>query len=56
MVWAAAWLYRATNEMIYLDYVAKSGNVGGTRSMVSWDDKFVGAQVLVAKVNRSNKC
>ncbi|KAH7547544.1 hypothetical protein FEM48_Zijuj01G0321000 [Ziziphus jujuba var. spinosa] len=50
MVWAAAWLYRATNEMIYLDYVAKSGNVGGTRSMFSWDDKFVGAQVLVAKL------
>lgn len=50
MLWAAAWLYRASGDQVYLDYLSKAGNTGGTRSSFDWDDKFVGAQTLVAKV------
>ncbi|CAA0832404.1 Endoglucanase 12 [Striga hermonthica] len=50
LLWAAAWLHRATNDNAYLYYISESPNNGGTRKMFSWNDKFVGAQVLVAKV------
>ncbi|KAK4489277.1 hypothetical protein RD792_005080 [Penstemon davidsonii] len=49
LLWAAAWLARATNERTYLDFINRS-NSGGTRRMFSWDDKYVGAQVLVTKL------
>ncbi|RVW98069.1 Endoglucanase 13 [Vitis vinifera] len=50
LLWAAAWLYRATNDKTYSDYLSSSGNTGGTRTMFSWDDKYSGAQVPVAKL------
>ncbi|KAJ6775775.1 ENDO-14-BETA-GLUCANASE [Salix koriyanagi] len=50
MLWAAAWLHRATNDEIYLDYLGASTNTGGIRTSFSWDDKFLGAQLLVAKL------
>ncbi|KAL3739070.1 hypothetical protein ACJRO7_020464 [Eucalyptus globulus] len=46
--WAAAWLYRATGERQYLLALVKI-NTGGVWTQLSWDDKFVGAQILVAK-------
>ncbi|KAL9164973.1 hypothetical protein ABFS82_06G139900 [Erythranthe guttata] len=49
LLWAAAWLQRATNDNTYLEFINRSSNSGGTRTMFSWDDKFVGAQVLIAK-------
>lgn len=49
-MWAAAWLHRATDDQSYLDYLGQAGNTGGARTEFSWNDKFVGAQVLVAKV------
>ncbi|KAI9085020.1 hypothetical protein K1719_033012 [Acacia pycnantha] len=49
MVWAAAWLHRASGSKTYLEYVAQNG-AGGQRSSFSWDDKYVGAQILVAKL------
>lgn len=52
-MWAAAWLHRATDDKTYLDYLGQAGNTGGARTVFSWDDKFIGAQVLVAKVNTS---
>lgn len=51
LVWAAAWLYRATNDKAYLKYLG-SANTGGTRTEFSWDDKYAGAQVLVGKVGK----
>lgn len=48
IVWAAAWLHRATGEQAYLDIIG-NGNNGGVRTMFSWDDKFFGAQLLVSK-------
>lgn len=50
LLWAAAWLYHATDEQPYLDYLQNASYVGGGQSYFSWDDKFVGAQTLVAKV------
>ncbi|GLT71631.1 hypothetical protein SLA2020_436330 [Shorea laevis] len=50
LLWAAAWLHRATGNQTYVDFLGGSGNTGGTRSMFSWDDKFVGVHVLAAKL------
>ncbi|KAK3430187.1 hypothetical protein EUGRSUZ_E01715 [Eucalyptus grandis] len=50
LLWAAAWLHRATGNKVYLDYLGHSGDSGGVRTQFSWDDKYVGAQVLVAKL------
>lgn len=53
LLWAAAWIYHATNEETYLNYLGATGNTGGTRTAFSWDDKYVGAQILVSKVTSS---
>lgn len=54
LVWGAAWLYKATGENGYLQYLIRNGNaLGGTRVTVksfSWDNKYAGAQVLLAQV------
>ncbi|CAN4095770.1 unnamed protein product [Withania somnifera] len=50
LLWAAVWLFEATKDKTYLDYIKdKSTSSGGTRSTFSWDDKYVGAQLLIAK-------
>ncbi|KAL9240169.1 hypothetical protein vseg_014418 [Gypsophila vaccaria] len=49
LMWAAAWLYRATGDQNYYGILGNS-QPGGTRSMFSWDDKYVGAQILAAKL------
>ncbi|KNA16888.1 hypothetical protein SOVF_085040 [Spinacia oleracea] len=49
LLWAAAWLQRATGEKIYHDFIGNFQGNQGPRSMFSWDDKFLGAQVLLAK-------
>ncbi|XP_008792937.3 endoglucanase 15-like [Phoenix dactylifera] len=50
LLWAAAWLYQATGDRAYLDFLGSAQNNGGVRSMFSWDDKFVGVQTLVSKL------
>ncbi|GJP65157.1 hypothetical protein CLOP_g22060 [Closterium sp. NIES-67] len=54
LLWAAAWLHRATGEGQYLAFVKKNNETlqGATSSMnaFSWDNKFAGAQILLAKV------
>ncbi|XP_072998675.1 endoglucanase 19-like isoform X1 [Typha latifolia] len=53
LLWAAAWLYQATNDRFYLDYVANNGDaLGGTgwaMTEFGWDVKYAGAQVLATK-------
>ncbi|XP_020521688.1 endoglucanase 19 [Amborella trichopoda] len=53
LLWAAAWLYQATMDSYYLDYLAKNGDsLGGTTwsiTQFSWDVKYAGVQVLVSK-------
>lgn len=51
LLWAAAWLYHATRELRYLDYVTvtnglKYANWGNT-GWFSWDDKLPGVQVCI---------
>ncbi|CAI9773762.1 unnamed protein product [Fraxinus pennsylvanica] len=54
LLWAAAWLYRATNEEYYLKYVVDNAvSLGGTGWAVrefSWDNKYAGVQILLTKV------
>ncbi|KAM3281999.1 hypothetical protein P3S67_027646 [Capsicum chacoense] len=51
LLWAAVWLFKATKDKKYLSYINdKSTNTGGTRSTLSWDDKYIGAQLLIAKM------
>nr|GMD01591.1 endoglucanase 6-like [Ipomoea batatas] len=53
LLWAAAWLYKASNNQYYLNYLAKNGNaLGGTSWAMTefgWDVKYAGVQTLVAK-------
>lgn len=53
LLWGAAWLFRATHNRDYVDFLddaLNSGGIGGTRTVFSWDDKYLGSQVVVAKV------
>ncbi|KAK6926474.1 Glycoside hydrolase family 9 [Dillenia turbinata] len=54
LLWAAAWLHRATGDSQYADFLSKAGS-GGTRNIFSWDNKYIGAQVLVAKLVLEDK-
>uniref|UniRef100_A0A2N9FXQ5 Endoglucanase n=1 Tax=Fagus sylvatica TaxID=28930 RepID=A0A2N9FXQ5_FAGSY len=53
LLWAAAWLYQATDNQYYLNYLGKNGDaLGGTgwaMNEFSWDVKYAGVQTLVAK-------
>ncbi|KAK4493384.1 hypothetical protein RD792_017718, partial [Penstemon davidsonii] len=54
LLWAATWLYRATNDEYFLKYVVdNSVSLGGTGWAVkefSWDNKYAGVQILLSKV------
>ncbi|CAH9114550.1 unnamed protein product [Cuscuta epithymum] len=58
VVWAAAWLYKATNERQYLDYVVQNAaSVTDDCQMkeVSWETKCGAVQVLVSKIYMEEK-
>ncbi|MQL96024.1 hypothetical protein Taro_028693 [Colocasia esculenta] len=59
LLWAAAWMYQATNDQYYLDYLANNGDsMGGTgwaMTEFGWDVKYAGAQVLVSKILMQGK-
>ncbi|KAL2902715.1 Endoglucanase [Bienertia sinuspersici] len=46
---AAAWLYKATKSSKYLDYVSNNRGWSQAASEYSWDNKYAGVQVLLAK-------
>ncbi|PON99421.1 Glycoside hydrolase [Trema orientale] len=54
LLWAAAWLYRATNEDYYLKYVVDNavymGGTGWAVKEFSWDNKYAGVQILLTKI------
>ncbi|GAB4842798.1 hypothetical protein Ancab_012776 [Ancistrocladus abbreviatus] len=54
LLWAAAWLYRATGNNYYLQYAVDNAvSMGGTGCavrMFSWDNKYAGLQILLSKV------
>ncbi|KAL9293632.1 putative cellulase [Arabidopsis thaliana] len=48
LLWAAAWLYKATGENSYLNYVISNKDWSQAVNEFSWDNKFAGAQALLA--------
>ncbi|KZV31766.1 endoglucanase 6-like [Dorcoceras hygrometricum] len=59
LLWAAAWLYKATNNKYYLNYLGDNGDsLGGTywaMTEFGWDVKYAGVQTLVAKLLMAGK-
>ncbi|KAL1542750.1 Beta-glucosidase cel3A [Salvia divinorum] len=53
LIWGAGWLFTATNETYYLDLLKSVGPGDGT-DIFSWDNKFAGAHVLLARRNLVN--
>ncbi|KAD4583956.1 hypothetical protein E3N88_21557 [Mikania micrantha] len=55
LLWAASWLYHATKDQTYLDYVSGSNGETyanwGSPTWFSWDDKRPGTQVLLSRVS-----
>lgn len=51
LLWAAGWLYHATKDQIYLQYVSeqngKSYAKWGSPTWFSWDNKLAGTQVYI---------
>ncbi|XP_002510516.2 endoglucanase 10 [Ricinus communis] len=54
LLWAATWLYHATNDKSYLQYVTgtngKSYANWGSPTWFSWDNKLAGTQVLLSRL------
>ena len=54
LLWAAAWLYQASGDRLYLDYLANNadalGGTGWSINQFGWDVKYPGVQVLAAMV------
>ncbi|KAJ1281978.1 hypothetical protein BS78_03G014500 [Paspalum vaginatum] len=54
LLWAAAWLYQATDDRRYLDYLANNadalGGTGWSINQFGWDVKYPGVQVLAAQM------
>ncbi|CAH9077722.1 unnamed protein product [Cuscuta epithymum] len=48
LLWAAAWLYKASGDQNYLKYVTNNQGWSKSVSEFSWDNKFAGAQTLLA--------
>ncbi|KAK4489993.1 hypothetical protein RD792_000647 [Penstemon davidsonii] len=53
LLWGASWLFRATNDVSYLNFIRSLGANEGT-DIFSWDDKYAGARVLLARRNLVN--
>lgn len=55
LLWAASWLYHATKDNTYLDYVTGSNGESfanwGSPTWFSWDDKLPGTQVKLANIS-----
>ncbi|AAF87112.1 F10A5.13 [Arabidopsis thaliana] len=53
LLWAASWLYHATEDKTYLDYVSNHGKEFasfGNPTWFSWDNKLAGTQVLLSRL------
>ncbi|KAL8524045.1 hypothetical protein ACS0TY_013852 [Phlomoides rotata] len=52
LLWAAAWLYHATRNQSYLDYVTRQNFAHSPNpTWFSWDNKLPAAQVLLSRVS-----
>lgn len=52
LLWAATWLFMATNKPTFSQYITEEG-VGANVNEFSWDLKYAGAQVLLTKVSKT---
>lgn len=54
LLWAASWLYRATNNITYLGYVMDNaqsfGGLDWAITEFSWDVKYAGVQIVASMV------
>ncbi|CAN6909068.1 unnamed protein product [Brassica oleracea] len=53
LLWAASWLYHATEDKTYLDFVSKNGEEFGnfgSPTWFSWDNKLPGTHVLLSRL------
>lgn len=59
LLWAAMWLYKATDNLRYLNYVIDNahsfGGIGWSITEFSWDVKFAGIQVLASQLLTEEK-
>ena len=54
LMWGAAWLLKATDELSYENFIKPLG--GGDRTDIfNWDNKYAGAYVLLSQVCLSAK-
>ncbi|XP_057435049.1 endoglucanase 10-like [Lotus japonicus] len=55
LLWAASWLYHATNDDSYLDFVVGQDGEDyaqfGSPTWFSWDNKLAGTQVLLSRLS-----
>ncbi|XP_039036432.1 endoglucanase-like [Hibiscus syriacus] len=49
LIWSAAWLYKASRDEKYLNYVVRNQGWSESALEFSWDGKFPGAQALLAQ-------
>lgn len=53
LLWGAAWLHKATKNLMYLNYIKVNGQIHGadvTDNTFGWDNKHAGARILLSKV------
>ncbi|BBN18604.1 endoglucanase [Marchantia polymorpha subsp. ruderalis] len=55
LLWAAAWLYKATGTTSYLQYVVENKCWVSTVSEFSWENKVAGLDVLMSKLYLSGQ-
>ncbi|PSS00182.1 Endoglucanase [Actinidia chinensis var. chinensis] len=48
LLWGGAWLLRATNDALYLNFI-KSLGANDATDIFSWDNKYAGARVLLSR-------
>ncbi|PON95165.1 Glycoside hydrolase [Trema orientale] len=54
LLWGAAWLFRATNDVFYFNLLRSLG-AGDSTDIFSWDNKYAGAYVLLSRRAFLNK-
>jgi hypothetical protein len=55
LLWGAAWLFKASNDTAYLQYVVNNRGLSSEMNEFSWDNKNAGAQILLSKVKSIHK-
>ncbi|KAJ4837887.1 hypothetical protein Tsubulata_041047 [Turnera subulata] len=59
LLWGAMWLYKATDNEVYLKYVIEKahsfGGIGWAMREFSWDVKYAGLQIMASKLLAEEK-